>query len=193
MPKLTKPQKALYEALNPLQQRTANAYIDNQSRSYRECYLIACAMLDKKPSKSPKQSGEQVLSSIAVRAYLDSVLKPKAEKAAESAIMSREESLERLTAMARGNISDLIEFTSTGWKFKNSEELTPEILALINKVSESKEGMKIEIHSPQAAHKQLALLQGWESAQKHDINARLDGRMTVIVKNLMGAPPNADS
>lgn len=178
--KLTKEQKLLYSKLNSFQKHIANAHIANQNLTYAKCYLKACKKAKKKPSKSPRQSGEQILSRIDVKAYVDSVLAPEQDQAASTAIMTRDESLERLSAMARGSLAQLIQWGSvivtdadTGedierptWWFKDSKDLTPENIALISELASSKEGIKIKIHDAKAAHKQLAELQGWNSATK---------------------------
>jgi phage terminase small subunit len=181
--KLTAKQKELYKKLTTLQKYTANAFISGKTKE--KSYLIACKKIKRVPAKAPRTAAHGILTNTNVKAYVDSVKQPAEERAAETAIMTREESLQRLSAMARGNIADLLEFGErvTGqdddgndikvisWWFKNSADMTPGNLALINEISAGQQGIKIKIHDAKVAHKQLAQLEGWESATKLNIVA----------------------
>ena len=187
--KLTPEQKALYDKLTSLQKHCANAFI--LGKTYAQAYLIACKKLKKKPASSPRNAGSQIITKTYVAAYIRSVKDPIEEDAACSAIMTRERMLERLTEMSEGKISDLIEFSDgvVGtdedgkpiigmlWRFKSSDKIDPKDMALITEVKTSKDGLGIKIADQLSAMKQLAKMEGWESATKLDLSSK-DGTMT---------------
>src|SRR5690606_20293533 len=109
---------------------------------------------------------------------------------ANSAVMTRKEALERLSNFARTDLADLVEFGSyeignsdegpviqACWKIKDAVLQDPAKLAAISELAVGREGIKIKTHSPLAAIQQLAKMQGWESASKHE-HTSPDGSMT---------------
>jgi phage terminase small subunit len=90
--------------------------------------------------------------------------------------MTRKEALERLSAFARTDLSDLVEFgayelgqdddgkpiVQAAWKIRDSVLQDPKKLAAISELSAGRDGIKIKTHSPLQAIQQLAKLQGWD-------------------------------
>lgn len=108
-------------------------------------------------------------------------------------VMGRDEALERLTTMARGSMADLVEFGTMQvgvdakgdpvhqavWVFKDSALHDIDKLKTIAELAAGKEGFKMKIHSPMAAIKQLAEMQGWNAPTKvKNDHSSSDGSMS---------------
>lgn len=140
-------------------------------------------------------SAARLLATVKVKEFYDSLI----ESAAENAVMSRTEALERLSLMGKARITDILEFevvervvnvegvkerdekmetkTETIWRIKESAELNELAAASIKSVTMTKFGPKIEMHDAAAAIKQLATMQGWEAPSKVD-HTSTDGSMS---------------
>lgn len=180
--KLTAEQQLLFDALTPLQQKFALAIIKgkNQTDAYK-------AAKGKAKGDALRAAASRIYANVNVVAFLNAV---KGE-VVDDAIMSREEALKRLTALGRTSLYDLADFRNcmTGedeegnpvmqatWSFKDSALLTPEAMAAIAELTAGPQGLKIKLHDPKAAIKQLAELQGWEAPKVMD-NISSDGSMT---------------
>lgn len=163
--------------LTPKQERFCLEYLKcgNASEAYRQAYKPK-----KMTDKSVNEKASQMLAMVKIR----SRLKELNSKAVTEAVMTRQEALERLSLFARTDLADLVEFGSyemgedeTGrpiiqaaWKIRDSVLQDPEKLAAITELAATKDGIKIKTHSPLAAIQQLAKMQGWESAQKHELS-----------------------
>ncbi|AOM42786.1 terminase [Xenorhabdus hominickii] len=93
--------------------------------------------------------------------------------------------------MGRVSIHDIAEFRNSqigkdeegqpvfqaAWQFKDSALQNPAALSAISELTTGKDGIKLKLHDPKAAIKQLADLMGWESAKKVDLSST-DGSMT---------------
>jgi phage terminase small subunit len=117
-------------------------------------------------------------------------IKEAREKAEGSAVMSREEALEKLSLSARVSITDVADFKltqvgkdadgnpvhQTTWVIKNSEDIAPEVAACIKSITITQTGPKLELHDQNSAIKQLADMQGWNAPKKTDqtISGKLD-------------------
>jgi phage terminase small subunit len=168
-------------SLTPKQEAFCLAYLEtgNASEAYRRSYsaenmkpasinVAACKLLG-----DPK---------VALR------LKELNAAAVTSAVMTRQEALERLSTFARTDLSDLVEFGTyevgeqdgqpviqAAWKIRDSVLQDPAKLAAIAELSATKDGVKIKTHSPLHAIQQLAKMQGWESATKHELTGKDGG------------------
>ena len=101
--------------------------------------------------------------------------------------MTRTEAMEKLSALARTDLKDLVEFgeyelgsdaegnpiVQSSWRIRDSALQDPAKMAAISELTASKEGIKIKTHSPLAAIKQLADMQGWDAAKKVDTTLRV--------------------
>lgn len=166
--KLTAEQQILFDALTPLQQKFSLAIIKGKTQA--QAYKAAGGKA--KTAESANVSASQIFNNLKVQVFLKAVQ----GEAVDDAIMSREEALKRLTALGRTSLFDLADFRNsmTGedeegnpvmqatWSFKDSALLTPEAMAAIAELTAGPQGLKIKLHDPKAAIKQLAELQGWE-------------------------------
>lgn len=185
-------QKALFDKLTELQQRLCTNVISGMSQ--RQAYVAAGG---KAVSESAIDSGaSEILRNPQVIAFMDSMK----DQAISKAVMTRQEALERLSNFARTDLKDLVEFgnyeigvddetgkpiVQASWSIKDSALQDPEKMAAISELTASKEGIKIKTHSPITAIQQLAKMQGWESASKHEVSgpngAPIESRTVVSV------------
>lgn len=171
---MTPDQKALFDKLTQLQQRVATNVLAGMSQ--RQAYYAAEGKADT--DESADSSCSQILSNIKVKEFMDAMK----VQAVNNAIMTRQEAMERLSIFARTDLKDLVEFgayelgededgnpvVQAAWKIKDSALQDPEKMAAISELSTGKDGIKIKTHSPITAIQQLAKMQGWESASKHE-------------------------
>ena len=167
-------QAALFEKLTPLQKEVSLNSISgmNDIDSYKASRGKA------KTLKTQEACVSELLSNPKVATFIGSM----AAHIVNPAIMSRDEMLERLSGLARTNMSDLIEWRtelSVGgegeeveqsmWAVKESAYLDESKAASIAEVTAGKEGFKIKQHSPLAAMKQLAELAGYEAPKQIEV------------------------
>lgn len=147
----------------------------NASEAYRKAYSTK----NMKP-ETVNRNAKALMDNNKISARIEALNK----KAESAAVMTRQEALERLSRFARTDLADLVEFGSyemgedeTGrpiiqaaWKIRDSVLQDPEKLSAIAELAATKDGIKIKTHSPLQAIQQLAKMQGWESAQKHELS-----------------------
>lgn len=114
------------------------------------------------------------------------------EQATSAAVMTRQEALERLSLIAMTRITDILDFetveiesigkdgepetkSETIWRMKESSELQERAAAAIKSVTMTKFGPKIEMHDARDAIQQLARMQGWDSATRHEHTGKNGG------------------
>ncbi|CNJ06124.1 phage terminase small subunit [Yersinia pseudotuberculosis] len=178
---LTEEQKALFDALTQLQKKFVTHILKgkNQTQAYRKAGGKA------KTSDSANVSANQIFNNLKVQAFLQSVQ----YETVNEAIMTYEEAMERLTLMGRTTIHDIATFGNyqigededgqpvfqASWKFKDSKNIKPEHLAAVAELSTGKDGLKIKLHDPKAAIKQLAEMRGWEAPKKAELTGANGG------------------
>ncbi|AJJ66922.1 terminase small subunit [Yersinia pseudotuberculosis PB1/+] len=171
---LTEEQKALFDALTQLQRRFVTALLEgaNQTEAYRRAG-------GKARGDGERSKASQLVTNSNVQAFLQSVQ----YETVNEAIMTYTEALERLTLMGRTTIHDIATFGNyqigedeegqpvfqASWKFKDSKDIKPEHLAAVAELSTGKDGLKIKLHDPKAAIKQLAEMCGWEAPKKAEL------------------------
>ncbi|ABS49499.1 MULTISPECIES: terminase small subunit [Yersinia pseudotuberculosis complex] len=171
---LTEEQKALFDALTQLQRRFVTALLEgaNQTEAYRRAG-------GKAKGDGERSKANQLVTNSNVQAFLQSVQ----HETVNEAIMTYTEALERLTLMGRTTIHDIATFGNyqigedeegqpvfqASWKFKDSKNIKPEHLAAVAELSTGKDGLKIKLHDPKAAIKQLAEMCGWEAPKKAEL------------------------
>lgn len=170
-------QTALFEKLTPLQKEIVLNSISgmNDIDSYKASRGKA------KTLKTMEASVSEILSNPKVVAFKKSM----ANHIVNPAIMSRDEMLERLSALARTSMADLIEWRTelhTGdegeqieqslWAVRESAYLDETKAASIAEVTAGKDGFKIKQHSPLTAMKQLAELAGYEAPKQVEVIAK---------------------
>ncbi|RJT45673.1 terminase small subunit [Rahnella woolbedingensis] len=173
---LTEEQKALFDALTKLQQKFVTQLLNGKNQT--DAYKAAGGKA--KTDESARASASQILTNVNVQAFLKCIR----YEAVNEAIMTYEEAMERLSVMGRTSIADLATFgtqvvgedddgnpvTQSAWSFKNANELKPEQMAAISELTAGKDGLKIKLHDPKAAIKQLAEMRGWEAPKKTEIS-----------------------
>lgn len=170
-------QEALFEKLTALQKEIALNNISgmNNIDSYKKSSGKA------KTEKAMGVSVAQILGNLSVKNFIKSM----ANHIVNPAVMSRQEMTERLSIIARGNLSDLIDWgeaeevvegeviKQSAWRFKGSDELTKDKMATISEVTSGVAGWyRIKQHSPLAAMKQLAELAGYEAPKQIEVMAK---------------------
>lgn len=168
---MSEEQTKLFEKLTPLQKEIALNSISgmNDIDSYKASSGKA------KSENTMKASVSQILTNLNVKAFIKSM----ANHIVNPAIMSRNEMMEKLSSLARTNMSDLIEWRTehssddngepieqSAWAIKESAVLDEKKAAAIAELTAGKEGFKIKQHSPLAAMKQLAELAGYEAPKQ---------------------------
>lgn len=172
-------QKSLFDALTSLQKEISLNSISgmNDIDAYKNSKGKA------KTIKAMEAAVSKLLSNVKVKAFIDSIQ----QEAVKGAVMTRKEMLERLSNLARVNMSDLIEWNvsegeddegnpikQTIWAIKKSAQQDPHAMASIAEVTAGKEGFKIKQHSPLSAMKQLADLEGYNSAKQIDHSVKIE-------------------
>lgn len=171
---MTPEQQELFDQLTELQQRTATGVLAGMTQ--RAAYFAAGGTTSTDAAADAIAS--RMLSDARVKAFMDAMKK----QAVSDAMMSRNEAVQILSMLGRGNLTDLVKFQTvvvgkdpvtgddvqqTVWVIDESLQQTdPAKLAIISELSVDKFGPKIKQHSKIAAIQQLAKMLGWEAAQK---------------------------
>ncbi|WP_404273380.1 terminase small subunit [Yersinia similis] len=177
---LIEEQKALFDALTQLQRRFVTALLEgaNQTEAYRRAG-------GKAKGDGERSKASQLVTNSNVQAFLQSVQ----HETVNEAIMTYTEAMERLTLMGRTTIHDIATFGNyqigededgqpvfqASWKFKDSKNIKPEHLTAVAELSTGKDGLKIKLHDPKAAIKQLAEMRGWEAPKKAELTGANGG------------------
>lgn len=177
---MTPEQQLLFDTLTPLQQRMCTFAIENPKLSQRQAYLLAGGTA--KTETAQDTSACEIMNNPQVKSFMDSIK----GQAVSDAIMGREEAMQILTLMARGSLTDIVKFRTdhignnmetgdeihqTSWVLdEDLQRNDPAKLTIIESLEVGKNGPKIKQHSKSAAIAQLAKMQGWESASKHEIS-----------------------
>ncbi len=186
---LTKEQKALYDALTALQKKFVTHLMKgaNQAEAYRKA--------------GGKAKGDGATSKACVMAANGSVktfLQSVQYEAVNDAIMTRIEALERLSKMGRTSLTDIAEFRNcqigededghpvyqASWSFKDSALQDAGAMAAVAELTTGKEGIKLKMHDPKAAIKQLGEMQGWEAPKKTELTGKDGGPIKTETTNL---------
>ena len=196
---MTPYQRALFKKLTAFQQRLVVEHLAGKSQlqAYRSAQPEATGT-----DASAKVTVCVTLKKPKVVAYLDAMK----EDMVSDSIMSREESLERLSTLARGNFSDMVEFKTASvgrdddgekvllsvWRIKDSTLQDPEKLATISELSATAQGLKMKLHNPVVAIQQLAAMCNWNTPTKVDLLST-DGSMTPAAVSPLDTSKLSDS
>ncbi|PQQ24797.1 terminase small subunit [Photorhabdus hindustanensis] len=181
---LTDEQKILFDALTPLQQKFVTHIL--KGKNLTDAYRLSGG---KAKGESAHTQASRMMSFDKVKAFLDAMNK----EAVSDAVMSRQEALERLSAMGRVSIYDIAEFRNSqigedeegkpvfqaSWQFKDSALQDPMYLSAISELTAGKDGIKLKLHDPKAAIKQLSELMGWEAPKKTEITGAGGGPIQI--------------
>lgn len=171
-------------ALTPKQESFCLAYLEtgNASEAYRRVYATG-----KIKPETINRSAKELIDNPKIAARLAELTK----EATSKAVMTRQRALERLSMIAETSITDILEFDEkeldgadgpvreTIWRMKDSSEIPSIAAATIKSVTMTKFGPKIEMYDRLSAIQQLAKMQGWESASKHEISGPNGGAINV--------------
>lgn len=172
---MTPEQKALFDELTELQQRTATGVLAGMTQ--RQAYFSAGGTA--KSDEAADVIASRMLADVKVKAFMDSMKM----QAVSDAIMTREEAMAKLSLIGRTDLKDIVTFQTfevgrdletgepvnqTGWFIPDNVLSNPAKLAIISELTAGKDGIKIKTHSQLAAIAQLAKMQGWEAAQKFE-------------------------
>ncbi|PHM47153.1 terminase small subunit [Xenorhabdus miraniensis] len=182
---LTDEQKIFFDALTPLQQKFALGILKglNQVDSYRKAG-------GKAKGESARTQASRMITFDNVKTFLDTMN----QEAVSDAVMSRQEALERLSAMGRVSIHDIADFRNSQigedeegkpvfqatWQFKDSALQNPAALSAISELTTGKDGIKLKLHDPKAAIKQLADLMGWDAPKKTELTGKDGGPIQTV-------------
>lgn len=132
----------------------------------------------------------EILRNHSVDKFLQSFKQERAEILAE-VVMSRDEMAQRLTAIARTRVDDLLVLNNKdfidedgevaqqgGWAFKELDEMTGAGPAAISELTAGKKGLTVKLHDQVSAMKQLADLMGWNKQQ-----IEMSGSLSVTLSN----------
>ena len=175
----------LASKLTKLQRQTVLGVVAGKTQ--RQAYYEAGGKAQT--DESADASVSALLRNIKVKAFHDSLL----ESASKSAVMTREEALERLTNLARVTVKDVAVFRKARvgedengepvhqsvWEVKDSDSIGDDQAAAISEVSTGKDGLKVKLHNSAAAIKQLADMEGWTAPKKHELTGK-DGAPLAI-------------
>lgn len=173
--KLTAEQQQLFDALTPLQKRFSLAIIKgkNQTDAYK-------AAKGKAKGDNLRKAAHAIATNCDVLAFIKSVQ----GEIVDEAIMTREEALRRLSNIGRTSIADIADFSNSivgededgepvyqaVWSFKNSSLQDPDSMSAISELTVGKDGIKLKMHDPKAAIKQLSEMQGWEAPKRAELS-----------------------
>jgi len=186
---LTEKQKALFDAMTKLQQKFALGIIKglNQTDAYKQAGGKA------KTEEAARNSASQIFTNLGVQAFIQEMNK----EAITDAVMTKQEALERLSSLGRTSLFDLAEFKNSQvgedengqpvfqatWSFKESALIKTDHLAAIAELTTGPQGIKVKLHDPKAAIKQLAELQGWEPPVKSEVSLVVTKPLSDIFDN----------
>ncbi|BDH45744.1 hypothetical protein TUM12370_17880 [Salmonella enterica subsp. enterica serovar Choleraesuis] len=187
--KLTPEQQQLFDVLTPLQKKFVTWVIKgkNQTEAYKKAG-------GKSKGDAARSKASQIGSNSNVLAFLQSVQ----GELIDEAIMTREEALKRLSKMGRTSIADIANFSNSivgededgqpvfqaVWSFKDSSLQDPDAMSAIAELSTGKDGIKLKMHDPKSAIKQLAELEGWEAPKKTEMSGPDGAPVRTEVTNL---------
>lgn len=181
---MTDEQFEMFKALTTTQKMVVIEVV--AGRSYVSAWR-ACKPDSTMSDKTAEGRVRAILKHPKVKKFMDSMN----HSLLDEAIMTKAEALQKLTAIGRANIADLVEFGKfqigvddngqpvhqSIWVLKDSALQSKEALATISELVANKEGLKIKQHSPLAAIKQLSEALGWDAPKKMD-HSSADGTMS---------------
>lgn len=190
---LSKEQVDMFNGLTKLQQKFALKKIEGLGNY--QAYVAAGGK--SKTPEAASVSANTILNNVKVSSFIKSFDYMAVERIA-SAVMSREEMIERLSTMARVkvddvlNISNRILYDSEGeevaqgaWSLKNVEDMTNDAAIAISELTAGKDGLKVKLHNQIAAMKQLSELLGYNKPQEINLNGNLSVELTNTQKGLL--------
>lgn len=191
---LTEEQKAFFDALTRLQKKFVICLLkgDRQAEAYRNAG-------GKAKGDGAHSKAAQIVRNSKVQTFLSAVQ----YQAINEAIMTRTEALERLSKMGRTSLTDIAEFRNcmigedeegqpvfqASWSFKDSALQDPEAMAAVAELTTGKDGIKLKMHDPKAAIKQLGEMMGWDAPKRTEVSDPAGG--AIKTENVSMTPEEA--
>lgn len=168
----------LASKLTKLQRQTVLGVVAGKTQ--RQAYYDAGGRA--KSDTSADTTASEILNNPKVDALYQEIM----NGVAKTAIMTREEALERLTNLARVTVKDVAVFSKARvgedengnpvhqsvWEVKDSDTIDDDQAAAISEVSTGKDGLKVKLHNSAAAIKQLSDMEGWSAPKKHELTGK---------------------
>lgn len=167
--------------------------LPSRRRAFVEAYIKLMNATDAAQLagyKSPDVAGSRLLTEVSVMRALSWAFDRHIKERFHSRVMSREEMLERLTIMAR---TDITEFLGEA-TLKNDDSSTRTVILpsidldkarangkafLIKTIKSGQWGLEITFHDCQVAMKMLARIAGFEAAQKLEVTGKNGGPVEI--------------
>jgi phage terminase small subunit len=192
--KLTAEQQHLFDALTALQKRFVTWVLKgkNQTDAYR-----------KAGGKAKAEGARKAAHAIATNCDVEAFLRSVQQEVVNDAIMTRTEALERLSKMGRTSLMDIAEFRNcqigededgqpvfqASWSFRDSALQDAEAMSAVAELTTGKDGIKLKMHDPKAAIKQIGEMQGWEAPKKTEVSG--PGGTPIRTENTNMSPQEA--
>lgn len=165
--------QGLVDKCNPKHVKVVQAIVSGEYSSNTAAYM---SVYTETTEESARRDASRMLTNADVEELLGELRKIHILKN----IITREESLQVLSDMARTHMGDIVEFgdlevgededgepiVCSTWRFKGSKHLNQAALHSIHEVSSSAQGLKIKQHDQKAAIKQLAEMLGWNATKE---------------------------
>lgn len=164
--------KELFDKLTRLQKGVCLGVLSGKpyAQAYRDAGGIA-----KSDENANSIVSRMMSTDVNVRAFMDAV----EEEAISSAVMTKQEALERLSLIASSTVKDIANWSEIDvvdaqgnaskqavWNLKGSDEISDEAAAIISEISAGRDGFKFKTHSPLQAIKELSAMLGWNAPTK---------------------------
>lgn len=179
--KLTSEQKKLSDKLTTLQQQFVTNLV-SKSMSQREAYIAAGGKA--KTESAQDTSASEIMRKLQVKAFYDSLM----HSAASGAVLTKQRSLEILTASAEVSITDVCDLVEGEngkhvWKVKDLSTIPRDIVKCIKSITLGKGEPKLELYDSHGAIKQISDMLGHNVPRKTQISgpddAPVEHKMTV--------------
>jgi phage terminase small subunit len=152
--------------LTPKQTKFAALFVEcgNASKAYRESYNA----VNMKPTSISRKAYE-VLENVNVSAYIKELQSELKEKD----LLSKEDILNDLAAIASVNIADYVDefdIAKQILKFKPVSEWTPEMKRACASLKNGKNGIELTLHGITHAYDRICKMLGFNQAEKIDVS-----------------------
>jgi phage terminase small subunit len=147
----------------------------NASEAYRRAY-DASRMKDE----TINERASRLLKEYKVSTRIEQIQKELRDKSD----ITKDEILSRLSAIARSDIRDYVEFDGKSVKFKSFEKLTDVQAKAIEGIKETKYGIELKLHGMSWSIERICKLLGFDSPDKVDLTSagkRIDNAPTEVI------------